>query len=206
VESRISKVMAIMFALALGLAVSCGGSGSSGGGGAAGYTPDNAPSTTGTSSLTTAEKTDVEQYVTAYVAALGGAWSGATSKAAATTYSQCFNEPVGECSSAQYCVEASGTQTSGHVKVWMDEAMDCNGVNIYFWEYDVDYTMSGSQYSVTSSAGAIDVEYDQGFGTNPLRMFVKWDKDGAVEGWIAENDVKTATIGGTTTTPTVTWL
>ena len=88
----------------------------------------------------------------------------------------------------------------------MDEALNCNGVSIYFWELDVDYKISGSQTSISNSAGAIDIEYDQGFGTNPLRVFVKWDKDGSVEGWVAENGVKTAEIGGTTTTTTITWL
>ncbi|MCX5859639.1 MAG: hypothetical protein NT056_07050 [Proteobacteria bacterium] len=203
-EKRMSKMLAIIFALALGFAYSCGGGDGGSSGGAAGYTPDNAPATSGATSLSTTEKTEVEQYVTTYVSALAGAFSATSRKA--ETYSQCFNEPVGECSSAQYCVEATGSQTSGHVKVWMDEAMDCNGVNIYFWEYDVDYTYSGSDMNITSSAGAIDVEYDEGFGTNPLRIFVKWDKDGSVDGWIAENGVKTGEIGGTASDPTVTWL
>ena len=205
-EKRISKMLAIMFAMALALAYSCGGGGG-GGGGAAGYTPDNALSTQGTTTLSTAQKTQVEQEVSAYVQALGGAFS-ATSKAAATTFSQCYDEPVGECSSGRYCVEASGSGTSGHVKVWMDQSLNCGGMNIYFWEFDEDYTVSGSQYTATSSAGAIDFEYEKGTSgfDKALRIFIKWDKGGAVEGWVGEDGVKTATIGGTTSDPTVTWL
>ena len=199
-----SKMLAIMFALALAFAYSCGGSGGSGSGGAAGYTPDNAPATTGTTTLSTAEQNQVDTYVTSYVMALGGAWSGATSRSA-EKYSQCFCEPIGECSSAQYCVEASGSQTSGHVKVWMDEAIDCNGVNIYFWEYDVDYSYSGNEMTVSSAAGAIDVEYEDMVDGKSIRIFVKWDKNGAVDGWVAEDGVKVAEVGGTTTNPTVTW-
>jgi hypothetical protein len=199
------KMLAIMFALALTFAYSCGGSGGSGSGGAAGYTPDNAPASETTTALSTAEKTEVEQYVTLYVGALAGAWSGATSRAA-EKYSQCYSGPIEECGSAQYCVEATGSETSGHVKIWMEEAINCNGVSIYFWEYDVDYDISGSQVSVTNSAGAIDVEYADDFGGNPLRIFVRWDKNGNVDGWVAENGMKTAEIGGSATDPTITWL
>lgn len=199
-----SKMLAIMFALSLAFAYSCGGSGGSGSGGAAGYTPDNAPASTAPTSLSTAEKTAVESYVTSYVTALAGAFSGMTSKAAEKV-SQCISGPIDECGSAQVCYEVNGSQSGGHYKMWMDEAIDCNGVSIYFWELDVDYSASGTSYTISNSAGAIDIEYDEGFGTNPLRIFVKWDKDGSVDGWIAENGVKTGEIGGTTDNPTVTW-
>lgn len=205
-ENRISKVMAIIFALALAFAYSCGGDGGGGGGGgAAGYTPDNAPSTTGSTSLSTAEKTEVEQYVTIYVTTLAGAFSGMTSKAA-EKISECYSGPIEECGNAQVCYEVTGSESGGHYKMWMDEAIDCGGVSIYFWELDVDYSASGAQYTISNSAGAFDIEYEQGFGENPVRIFVKWDKSGAVDGWVAENGVKTATIGGTTTNPTMTWL
>jgi len=203
VEKRMSKMLAIMFALALAFAYSCGGSGGSGSGGAAGYTPDNEPSSSGPSSLTTLQQTQVEQEVKAFVTALGGAFS-MTSRAA-EMYSDCIpGEVVEGCATSRVCYEASGSENDAHIKVWTDEAMNCNGVNLYFFEYDFDMQISGQQVTMDNAAGAIDIEYLEEFA-NPVRIFVKWNNDGDVEGWIAEDGMMTATIDGTTSNPIFAW-
>jgi len=205
VEKRMSKMLAIIFALALAFAYSCGGGGSSSGG-AAGYTPDNAPSSTGTTTLSTTEKVQVEQEVSMYITMLGGAYGGATSKAA-TKIDQCIDIPDSECSGGKYCVEGDVDQNGGDIKISMVEDFVCEGMTYHFFEYDINFDYSSDyQMNIKSAAGAIDIEWDEQFNVQNFRVFVKWDKGGSVEGWIAENGVKTGEIGGTTTNPTITWL